>query len=210
MKSWMIILLLFVVFITFFFVFGGLSHTGYFSFFGLGSEKSNIKADTGGSCIAQFDSLRLDVSNYLSSKKVASSGECNAMFNNNKDKILNNICSNSDTLGDVVLTFNGAVVSSYTLECSEALVDSDVPIIISGEIIKLYADYFDEGRAELITQIKEKTGKIYTLEAKNEKERWMIDSLSPGKTIKARGIKDASKNSFVLGNVEKSIREDKI
>lgn len=211
MKNLVIILLLSVFIVgTLLFVFDGFRATGYFSFLGWGSEKASVKASlTEGSCIVKFDDLQLDVSNYLSMKKISSSGECGAMFNSNRDKIVNNICSNSEVLGDIILTYAGSTIGNYPIECSEDLVDSDVPITISGEIMALHADDFLNNKAELITQIKDtKTGKVYNLVARDSNENQYLKDIVPGTFVKARGIKDSDKNSFVLGKIDKSLMQE--
>lgn len=139
-------------------------------------------------CSANFQAYESNIG------KISSEQNCLAAYQKNKDKILRDLCANSDTLGDIDISFGKKKIAGIPIECDEKLADENIPVTFTGEYNIITTDDFEAGTSTAFSIIENiDIGKSYVLKEINGEN---FPAFNPGDIIKVRGLKKG--NSIVL------------
>lgn len=140
-------------------------------------------------CSANFQGLKIDLGSLFEEKRI-NLNECRNIANN-KERIIEEVCYNSQTLGNVEIKFGNKLISSFEIECNPENFEDGDYVSSTGELSIIIGDDFERGKADKLYVIQDnKSKKFYGLELKEGKIK--REELKAGDIIEVRGKKTES------------------
>lgn len=154
------------------------------------------------SCLASVGETKINLGLMFSKNKITEK-ECWSFLTNKKDSILEALCMNTDSLGEVIINWDSKQIGTFPLECEESLSEEDIPITVTGELKQYVLDDFDHDYSEDVQKIRNiKNDEILDLDIKGKKIISSERGLEPGDIIQIRGKKVG--NKILLDNDDSS------
>ena len=149
-------------------------------------------------CIAFTDDFSLNLGSDLSNKEQISLNDCYKLITAHDKRIIDNFCSNSVSLQNIKIKWNGSVIGNLALNCLDAQLEDNSPVSLSGELSIVIKEDLVKGNFENDYAIIDSNSKeLIELKIKDKSsEKQFLDEYISGDIVKIRGyakLKNAGK-----------------